>query len=590
MKGTVSEDALPLLLRDLYVGRKTGRLDFQQGEAVRSMIFFRGQIVHALSSVQEEHLGELLVRDGVITQQGLERATEKVVSDRKRRLGAVLVEMELLDQAHLEDAVAVHVREVLGRVLRSSGGSYSFEERDAAMPPDEDISRTISTGDLILETVRQIRDPEAVRAALGDVNRLLVPSSDPLLRFQRIFLTPTDGYLLSRVDGTVTAQELSQLIPVATEETERSLLALVSTGIVEFQPPRPKRTGPRQRPAPPTHRVEAAPGPPPSPAAAPSRPASSPPPAASSEASAPPRSSPPPATPGRPGAAAGGAASGAAAQAATAPGPSTDGASAEARRQEITDLFAALKRRNHFEILGVPRRSNEAQVKDAYFRLARKFHPDTQRDPRLRDLKDQMEAIFIRVGEAYEVLRDPRQRAEYENRLGREPAQASGDPAPSTGPSAPAPAPSTAPDPELVAREAEDAVRRAEAHFKQEQYWDAIRLLEAQASKAEGRWRRRGRLMLAKCYLKNPNWVKRGEEELLALIKEDAKDAEAYFALGNLYKERGLRSRAVSMFRKVVELKPDHEAAASLKALAPEPVPEAPSTDSGLLRRLFGKS
>jgi hypothetical protein len=62
---------------------------------------------------------------------------------------------------------------------------------------------------------------------------------------------------------------------------------------------------------------------------------------------------------------------------------------------------------------------------------------------------------------------------------------------------------------------------------------------------------------------------------------------DAYLALGQLYKAGGLRSRAVSMFRKVLELKPENEEAlAELSAAAPEP--EATET-GGFLKKLFGR-
>ena len=40
-----------------------------------------------------------------------------------------------------------------------------------------------------------------MRYALGDIDRVLALSSDPLLRFQKLTLSPTDGFVLSRIDG-----------------------------------------------------------------------------------------------------------------------------------------------------------------------------------------------------------------------------------------------------------------------------------------------------------------------------------------------------------------------------------------------------
>jgi lipopolysaccharide biosynthesis regulator YciM len=83
-------------------------------------------------------------------------------------------------------------------------------------------------------------------------------------------------------------------------------------------------------------------------------------------------------------------------------------------------------------------------------------------------------------------------------------------------------------------------------------------------------------------------WAKRAEEELLAAAREDPKSVDAHFILGTIYKERGLSSRALSMFRKVLELKPDHEEALVLVASAAPPTP-LPEEGGGLIKRLFNK-
>jgi curved DNA-binding protein len=69
--------------------------------------------------------------------------------------------------------------------------------------------------------------------------------------------------------------------------------------------------------------------------------------------------------------------------------------------------------KDYYKVMGVARDATDAQIKQAYRKLARKYHPDVSKE------KD-AEARFKEVGEAYEVLRSPEKRAAYD-RLGTGP-------------------------------------------------------------------------------------------------------------------------------------------------------------------------
>ncbi len=69
--------------------------------------------------------------------------------------------------------------------------------------------------------------------------------------------------------------------------------------------------------------------------------------------------------------------------------------------------------KDYYKIMGVARDATDAQIKAAYRKLARKYHPDVSKE------KD-AEARFKEVGEAYEVLKTPEKRAAYDQ-LGQGP-------------------------------------------------------------------------------------------------------------------------------------------------------------------------
>mmetsp|Transcript_23925 Transcript_23925/g.73263 ORF Transcript_23925/g.73263 Transcript_23925/m.73263 type:complete len:312 (-) Transcript_23925:424-1359(-) len=71
-----------------------------------------------------------------------------------------------------------------------------------------------------------------------------------------------------------------------------------------------------------------------------------------------------------------------------------------------------------YSVLGVPRTASTQELKKAYFALAKRFHPDVNPSPKAA-------TAFRELSEAYDLLRDPIRRAEYD-RWGRSTGSQSG--------------------------------------------------------------------------------------------------------------------------------------------------------------------
>ncbi len=64
--------------------------------------------------------------------------------------------------------------------------------------------------------------------------------------------------------------------------------------------------------------------------------------------------------------------------------------------------------KDYYEILGVPRTASEAEIKNAYRRLALKYHPDKNKGSK------EAEEKFKEIANAYSVLSDTKRRKAYD--------------------------------------------------------------------------------------------------------------------------------------------------------------------------------
>ena len=65
--------------------------------------------------------------------------------------------------------------------------------------------------------------------------------------------------------------------------------------------------------------------------------------------------------------------------------------------------------RDYYETLGVPKTATEGEIRSAFRKLARKYHPDVAKDKKAAEEK------FKEINEAYEVLGDPEKRKKYDH-------------------------------------------------------------------------------------------------------------------------------------------------------------------------------
>jgi curved DNA-binding protein CbpA/CheY-like chemotaxis protein len=238
---------------------------------------------------------------------------------------------------------------------------------------------------------------------------------------------------------------------------------------------------------------------------------------------------------------------------------------AQAARTTIFGERDRLKDASHYEILGVGPAASAAEIKNAWFGAAKKFHSDAFSGLDLGSARRVAEDLFARVNEANSVLTDPHRRAEYDIYLDR---KAKGLPT----------------DVGAILR-AEGLFQKGEALFKagrwedaEAQFREAIALNETEAE---------FHAYLGMTMFKRSGNPEQGIQQLEKALEMEPRLRSGTIFLSHVYEAQGEAERAKSLLRKAIERDPEFEQAQDeLRRLRSRP---AEQSKGGFLSRLLKK-
>jgi hypothetical protein len=121
---TVSLEAVIQVLCDEI---KTGILKVENGKEVYHVYLLRGSVVYAKDSSKRTRLGQLLLRDNVITKDELKRCMAHA-KENKLALGRTLVQAGLITQETLEEYIYYQVKEIFTIIFLWDAGTFEFKE------------------------------------------------------------------------------------------------------------------------------------------------------------------------------------------------------------------------------------------------------------------------------------------------------------------------------------------------------------------------------------------------------------------------------------------------------------------------------
>ncbi|MBN1355604.1 DnaJ domain-containing protein [bacterium] len=223
------------------------------------------------------------------------------------------------------------------------------------------------------------------------------------------------------------------------------------------------------------------------------------------------------------------------------------------RRKFVRQLWEKIQDQSYYEMLGLDQTASDAEVKNAYFKMAKQYHPDARSEDDPQEIRERLDEIFNKIRAAYRTLIDAEKRKNYDEQLG----MASGEEDRAKL--------KTRTKAQLQFSVGLKSLQSREYRTAMEYFRSAIDL-DPYEPKYYGK--------LAEVCTKNPRWYRAGILSCIKAIQLNPEDSIHYSILGTLYKLDGNFIEAEKQFIKVLQLEPENiTAKQELKAMG-KPLPK----------------
>jgi tetratricopeptide (TPR) repeat protein len=209
-------------------------------------------------------------------------------------------------------------------------------------------------------------------------------------------------------------------------------------------------------------------------------------------------------------------------------------------REQLAQQAMDMKKQDYFEVLGVSKNASRAEIKKAYFSLAKQYHPDRLYATASAEIRNLADEIFNQISAAHDILSDDARREQYMEEL-------------SSG------AKRDVSSEVSNILSAEGCFQKGEIALRKRDYTKAKDLFE-EATKLcpeEGEFHAFLGWAIFQSDPKNEEAVRAARDQLNQAISLNPKVDKAYLFLGYIYKAMNYREMAESEFEKAIQVNPD---------------------------------
>ncbi|UCE27829.1 MAG: DUF4388 domain-containing protein [Candidatus Coatesbacteria bacterium] len=234
LEGKIEDFSIGEIIQVIAMGRKTGTLVIDGAREQISIYFKDGKAVYANPVYQREHLGNILVKHGVITRDDVNDALDlqKELNDRgeRVRIGPILVSMGVLTNEVLSKYVTAQIKESIYTIMAEKSGSFKFSS-DIDMS-SRDIVIELDVEETILEGTRLIDAWAIIKDKLVDFDDVYAINANPA-DVGSIQLTIDEWKILTLLDGQRSINDVIEIAKLSRFEVCKTIYNFVQLKLVK---------------------------------------------------------------------------------------------------------------------------------------------------------------------------------------------------------------------------------------------------------------------------------------------------------------------------------------------------------------------
>ncbi len=227
LKGSLKEASVGDVCQLLALGSRTGCLSVMDRTRFGQIFLDRGRVSYARIVNRRDRLGDMLVRDGLLTRDQLRQVLDARERGNETRLGVLLLERRWIRRDDLERYVRRQVESAIFHILTWSRGSFSFHM--GQRPDAPEMLFAIKIESLLLEAARQIDEWARIEKKIPSFD-LVFEADQERLADSEAELTEEQRSIVPLMDGTRSVQELVDATGLREFDVGRAIFGLLQAG------------------------------------------------------------------------------------------------------------------------------------------------------------------------------------------------------------------------------------------------------------------------------------------------------------------------------------------------------------------------